>query len=286
MPKQSHRWSRDEISNIPTGKIIAMLAMFGIPVTEDGFLRDVAECHGASDIHERWATRHTITAEGFDEDFPWMAADVLWRRLAPDKTSTEQLDDMMQEGYDLNEARDPRGCLLWLVVWERLKPRFSREMRKVEDADSVFSGMQCLFNWCQDVEMELGNAAVADKAFHGHRIRYCREFCEVFPESHDIVSHMKQAVAESLFVSGKVGEAEKEFQALVEADPGDPWGYIAWGDAHAGFRGGPVNPQRAEELYRKALGIDLQEDGVIKDRIRDLRQVGRHGRSAGRPSAS
>ena len=98
VPERRGRWSSDEVGQIPTDKVIEKLAMCGIPFSPDEFRKDVAECHGSGDIHARWKGRHAITAKGWDEDFPWMAADVLWRRLVPDKVSTEAIDDLMQDG--------------------------------------------------------------------------------------------------------------------------------------------------------------------------------------------
>ena len=273
MPKTTH-WSQDEIDRFPTGRIIEVLAAVGIPITEDSFLKDVAECLGAGNIYERWKSRFTITAVGFDEDFPWMAAEVLWRRLAPHKVGTGQLDDMMQEGYELIEERNvTKGCVLWLEVWEGLKPRFTKDMRTVEAADSLFSGSQFLSNWCQDVEMELGNAALGDPAFHDRRIRYCSEFCDLFPESHEIMPNMRRAIAESLFLSGRTEDADRKFQEIVESYPASPWGYIGWGDMYAGHHGNAANDRRAEELYGKALGIDPQEDSLVRDRMKQLRHA-------------
>lgn len=270
---RQHRWGRDEVADLPTAAILDQLGWFGIFVTEEDFLRDVAESMGADDICRQWEERSSVTAKGWDVDFPWLAADVLWRRLAPDRLSNEQLDDLMQEGYARIASRDAvGGCALWLKVWEGLKPRFSPDMRKIEDAESVFSGGQLLFNWCQDFVNELGNAARADKAFHEHRLRYSREFCRQFPESHNLANNMMRAMAESLFKLGRVEETEGEFCALVDAYPGNPWSYIAWGDLHAGFFGGAANPLKAEELYRKGLGIDKKMDGMILERIRDLKK--------------
>ena len=234
--ERRHHWSQEEISQIPTGKILEKLAMCGIPISIDQVRKDVEECYGANDIYERWKERFHFAIKGFDADFPWMAADVLWRRLDPKKVSTEQLDDRMQDGYDLLERRDTRGaCLLWLTVWEDLKPRFTKDMLTLEAAKAVFHGWQRLFNWCQDLEMELGNAAINDKAFHERRIHYCREFCEFFPDEKSIVPNMKMSMAESLCESGKREEAEREFEALAGQYPEDPWVYIRWGDMYAGF---------------------------------------------------
>ena len=265
-------WSPEDIEPIPTEEIFLMLADLGIPVTEEMFLEEVAACHSAAEIYKRWKSLYVIMAEGRDADFPWMAADVLWRRLAPDKISVEMLDDMMQEGYELIEEGDPQGCHIWLEIWEVLKPRFTPEMRKVDDANSVFEGSEFLSNWCQDLEMELRDAAVHDPTFHDLRIRYCREFCEFFPEETITVPNMKRAVAESLYLSGKTDEADLEFLACVAADPKDPWNYIIWGDMYSGMEGQPSDPSRAEDLYRKALGLDPQEDKGIRERIADLRK--------------
>jgi hypothetical protein len=280
--ERRHWWSREEIAQLPTDKIIEKLLLCGIPSSQEAFLNDVGGCYGADDIYKRWKNRFTFTVKGFDADFPWMAADVLWRRLAPDKVSTEQLDDWMQDGYDLIEKRDEAGgCRLWLKVWDHLKPRFTKDMRTLKSTDSVFQGSQSLFNWCQDVEMELANAAIDDKAFHDHRIVYCREFCEYFPDENDgkdsIVRHMRQAVGESLFLSGKVEEAEREFRTLAEQHPDDPWTYIKWGDLYQrGYDAADINPfedsGRAEALYRKALEIDPQEEETVQQRLRELKR--------------
>lgn len=274
VPERRHHWSQQEISQIPTEQIGEKLALLGIPFSADQFLNDVAECRAANDIYERWKARFHIAIKGFDGDFPWMAADVLWRRLAPNKVSTEQLDDRMQDGYDRLEQRDATGaCLLWLAVWEDLKPRFTKDMRTVKDADPAFRGFQALFNWCQDLEMELGNAAVDAPAFHERRVHYCREFCEFFPDENSIVPNMKKSVAESLFLSGKREEAEQAFEGLSKEYPADPWVFIRWGDLYRGFgKEKHLDAARAEELYRKALGMDPKEDKTIRERLADLKE--------------
>lgn len=272
MKRFKNFWSPEEINLMSTKDIFLMLADLGIPVTKEQFLEDVAICYGSQEIAKRWESQYFITAEGRDRDFPWMSAGVLWQRLAPNKVSTEMLDDMMQEGYEMVEAGDSEGCLLWLDIWEELKRRFTPEMRKLEDADSVFQGSQYLFDWCQDLEQELHKAAIYDETFHDHRIRYCREFCEFFPEDESFVAQMKRSVAESLYLSGRTEEADLEFQACAEAYIKDPWSYIIWGDMYAGENGQPCNPDKAEALYRKALGIHPREDENIRVRIAALRK--------------
>jgi hypothetical protein len=49
-------------------------------------------------------------------------------------------------------------------------------MSSIEDAERVFSGTQSLYNWCQDLEMELWNAGLEDTSFFRKRLEFCREF--------------------------------------------------------------------------------------------------------------
>jgi hypothetical protein len=277
VPERKHKWYSEDVMELPTSKIIEKLVMLGIPFTQEAFLIDVHNHYGSGDICKEWEKRYTITAKGFDEDFPWMAAEVLWRRLVPDKISTMQLDDWVQDGYELTEDdASVAGCDLWLKVWENLKPRFTKDMRKVEDADEVSFKSQYLSNWIQDFDMELSNAAVdtEDKSYYDRRIIFCRECMGFFPDSIQNSISMRRGIAEALYMSGRIEEAEQEFQKLVLAYPNDPWSYAAWGDMYADVDGGIYNPEKAEELYHRGLGLQPSEDKYLEERIRDLKVVG------------
>lgn len=179
----------------------------------------------------------------------------------------EEMDGMIQEGYELIDKRDEAGaCTIWLKAWAILKTMIAPNIKSIEDAEALLDEDPYLFNWVQDLEMGLANAAIDAPPFHDTRIHYCREFIQLFPESVDIIKHMKLAVADSLFQQGKKDEAEQEYRRIVSEYPKYPWGYIHWGDFYAG-----EDDTKAEELYRKALGLDRAEDAVILERIRDLK---------------
>jgi len=189
------------------------------------------------------------------------------KRNAPISGSKDkEMNRMMQEGYDLIEDGDEVGaCTLWLKAWDILKTKISPNIKSIEDAESLFDGDEYLFNWVQDVEMGLANAAIDNPDFHNKRIKFCREFIKIFPGSVELVKHITLAIPDSLFQLGKKGEAEQEYKRIVAEYPKFPWGYIHWGDFYAG-----EDNRKAEELYRKALGMDKAQDAVILDRIRDL----------------
>jgi len=186
------------------------------------------------------------------------------------KDGSEDMNSMIQDGYALIEDRDEaEACTLWLKAWDILKTRVTPENKSIEEAEVLIDGEQYLFNWVQDLEMGLANAAIDHPDFHDQRIRYCREFIQLFPGSVEIVKHMKLALADSLFQAGKQAEAEQEYKRIVAEYPKYPWGYIHWGDFYAG-----ENNVKAEGLYREALGMEKAEDAVIYGRIRDLKGAG------------
>jgi hypothetical protein len=161
-----HHWSIEEVESLSTNAIIRKLRDFGVDFRRKQFLVDVKRFYSAEELADLWVSLFPISAVRFDRDFIWMAAIVLWRRLAPDVVNSEQLDEIMQRGYDFEEERRLKECCnLWLEVWEHLKKRFTSDMSAIEDAERVFSGTQSLYNWCHDLEMELWNAGLEDTSF-------------------------------------------------------------------------------------------------------------------------
>jgi hypothetical protein len=265
-------WRTKDVQTLDTQHIIQKLRDFGIPFDKKQFLKDVHRFYSAFDLEREWRANYDITAKGRDEDFIWMAASVLWKRLAPDVINSEQLDDMMQEGYDLITIRKyVEGCALWLKVWEYLKKRFSLEMRSIKEAEQVFSGLQSLYNWCGDLAMELYNAGYEDNTFFEKRIKYCKEFLEFFPQSNDMhVSGMIRDIAESHFALDRVEEGEKVFQELIEKFPENTWGYICWGDKYSNIRKKLYNFDKARLIYNLGLEKCTYDKEILIERIKDL----------------
>lgn len=283
-------WSYEEIRELSTDKILKKLHDFGIPMTPEQFLEDVQNAYGSIEIAERWEEQYTITAEHFDLDFPWMAAIVLWERLAPDVMSNEKLDDLIYQGYDILEYNhdEAKACTIWLEVWEHLKQRFEPDVKSIEAAAKRFDDTFELYNWCQDVELYLGDAGLENSDYYHQRITYCREFCQRFPETEEaILVNMKRADAESHFFLGKIEEGEKLFQDLVNQFPQSAWGYIGWGDMYCLKMKNiplPVDYVKAEKIYKTALKNNVDEPQVIRDRLRSLaKKTGGKGFGSSKP---
>ena len=282
-PRTRH-WNLEKVCSFSTEQIIRKLKSFGVEFGKEQFLEDIRKHYSAEDLANYWKEIYSITAKHLDQDFIWMAAVVLWERLAPeDVPSSEQLDEMMQRGYDLlnwkgrDKRREGEGCTLWWQIWEHLQKRFSPDMRSIDEAERVFSGMQSLHNWCQYLEMELGNAGRDDASFYEKKLQYCRDFCTLFPDSGRLLLHnMKRGEAESYFALGRLSQGEEAFGKLVEEFPDSAWGYIGWGDMYWLARLSDkvaLDYDKAERIYRMALERDAIDDREeVLDRLEELEE--------------
>ncbi|MGH9752260.1 MAG: SEC-C metal-binding domain-containing protein [Blastocatellia bacterium] len=270
-------WAEADVRLLPTEEIINRLQAVGVEFAEERFLFDVKRFDSAVQLANHWKSIYSVSASWFETDFIYNAAIVLWERLAPDVINSEMIDRLIEQGYDLVESNQRgAGCTIWLNVWEIMKPRFTPAMKSIDDVELVPDRWRSFANMCCDLEMELHNAGIDDRAFYERRIQFCREFCALFPESDSTILHnMKRAVAESLFAIGKPDEGERAFKALVEEFPDFAESYFGWGDMYGVFI---LNKQmqpdfdKAERIYR--LGLERVTEGqeVILERLEDLEE--------------
>lgn len=263
-------WDIDKVGAMSTEEIFKKLDTIGIQTDQDQFLQDVNKFYSASALANHWL--RPIGLDIADVDFVHYASIILWEKLAPGTINDEMLDDMIQNGYlEFEKGKSKIGCQCWLTVWEHIKPRFTSDMKSITDAESVFTGVEKLSNWTQDLEMELGDADL-----HEDRIKYCREFTEMFPESPDsIILNMKMAEAEGYFNIGQRDKAETMFSDLQKDYPVSAQVYCRWGDLFV-FRCNPdfvPDYEKAEKIYRMALDRNLDEKGDVMDRIRDMKKI-------------
>lgn len=270
-------WTEEKIQALSTATILERLAAFGIHTSTDEFARQARTEHSAIALSETWRRRFRVSARGLDDDFIWMAACVLWERLLPERPSFEMLDDRMQAGYEALEAQQTtRACDLWLAVWDGFKLHLAPAMSRVRDVDAVFEGAQAFFNWCQDLQFELGNAGLDDPRYLHARVRYTREFVAQFHAEDDqsLMGNFLRAEAEALWSLGEPAAAEERFEALTRRYPSFAWGYIGWADCFWQYPPPTPEPKdyaRAEALYRRALAVPTLEGRAdVLTRLADL----------------
>ncbi len=207
----------------------------------------------------------------------------------PKMESDEELDDLMQIGYELiSSHQTAAGCDHWLAAWEQVKKLTIPAMRRVEAFDDAYPGLlQSVFNWSQDLEMELHNAGFSNSTYFEYRIRYVREYLAQFPDDDvDRQIAFRRAEGEALWQLGRTAEAEAVYQELVTTFPDRAWGYIGWSDQHYMWRDSPADYKRAEEILRRALTRPMLDDRhSVQERLAHLLEQKKKARQEAEPAA-
>ncbi len=277
-------WTRAKVRDMDTTAIERQLSDYGVDHSRDRFLALASRTTSAWSVSEVWLEEDEVTCRGNqNEDFLGFAACELWKRWIADRPSVEMLCDWMQDGYDRVQAKDPTGaCDLWWKVWSVLLPRFDRSMTTMHSVEPVFSGMQSVFNWSQDFENELLNAAIDDTCYAEIGVTYCGQWLRQFTgESETTQINIRRTLAELAFRLGDSKRGEAMLNEVIERWPRNAWGYVALADAHSHtFRGAsslPMNLRRAEEVLKAglaAVGKKHKDRDVLEDRLRELHERG------------
>ena len=276
------RWDFRKVEALSTEEIISKLKGFGIPFEDLQFQKDVRHFLSAEELTEDWHKRFTISTTGFDDDFIWLACVALWKRLAPDVTSTDLIDDLIDKGYHCLEQRDKnsraseiKASDIWLEAWELLKQRFLPQVQSIDALDRIFRGSVVPSYWVSDLEAECYNAGRDAPEYYERRIMFCREFCQLLPDSPpSIFQEMRRAEAETYYYVNRKEEGEAAFRSLVDDYPDNVWGYIGWGDVYHWSFGRNQEPDfdQAERIYRMAIDQGLGDDDNLQERLKSLNE--------------
>ena len=245
----------------------------------------VAQCCASEEIAkaflDHWRPRPGQTE--LEGDWCWLALTVLWERWFPEVPNFERLDDAMQNGYKFRGK--PAGCDIWIDTWaDLLTLKAKARCSTLAEFDDRFGGTQSIFNWIQDFEMELGNAAIDHPKYHETRVRVCEEFLLQFDKVDELtVGNMRRAWAESLYALGDAARSDALFRGWLADDPQWGWGWIGWADLYY-FARPPQQKDlgRAEALLKLGLAIGgVRDAAYILERLADLYEdQGRHKEAA------
>jgi hypothetical protein len=208
-------WSHDKVRKMSTPEIIEKLKSMNVDFEIELFKKQAQNHISAIQLAEDHYYTQNIHAEGLDEDFIWLAMIELWNRIIPEKYNAEMIDDFMQEGYkDIEKNNYWDGIEKWEKAWDMIISIVPPHITSVRDADKFIPGLtQFIYNWCQDFEVELGNAGTKDNSYYVKRIKYCQDFRRIFPHSDEsIIKNMLRAEAESYTELGDTEAAKKLFQ--------------------------------------------------------------------------
>lgn len=270
------------VGALSTEEIISRLKEFGVLFDDLQFQQDARRFLSAEELVEEWFNRFTVRTSGFDNDFIWLACVILWKRLASDVPSADLIDDLINEGYHCLEQSDRttraaeiKASGLWLEAWELLKQRFLPQVKSVEELDRIYRGSVTLSYWVSDLDAECYNAGRDKPELYEKRIAFCREFCQLLPDSSSsYFQEMRRAEAETYYYLNRKEEGETAFKSLVEDYPYNVWSYIGWGDVYHWSFGGELTPDfdKAERIYRMAIDHGLGSDDDLQERLKSLQE--------------
>jgi tetratricopeptide (TPR) repeat protein len=177
-------------------------------------------------------------------------------------------------GYDKQENdRGEEACEMWLKAWTGiLKIMDEKNVKIIDDFDKKFRGTQSVWNWVQDVEMELGNAGYNNSKFLKARIEFTGNYLKRFPdENQNVLRNMKRAFGDSHFQLGDIKTAESLYEEWLKQDPEWGWGWIGYSDCYWLYREENKDFEKAEEILKRGLDVpqvESREDMI--DRLVDL----------------
>lgn len=276
-PHSGERWELHNVQALSTTEITDTLAEHGIDTTEASFRDRVAEVDSTMALADQWEDDHDVDASGYDQDFIWMAAEVLWERWAPDHPNREQIYDLVQEGRELREkGNDAEACEQWLTAWETIVAVTPDGITTIEAADDHLPNVLSLEAFLRSVDSDLAALAADDPAYHERRLEFCREVCTQFPDAPDeLLLNFRHFAADSLTALERLTESRSEFEALIRDYPEDPWAYKKLADSY--WLDGPDEPtiremERAAKLYQQALDAEgpLERPSTVADQLDDI----------------
>ena len=251
-------WYSDGLGGWSTEEIFTQLREYGLAIDEEIFRREGEECDEPSRLAEQWIER--VTMESGDwEDFIHFAVRELWRRFFPHRDCVEFLvEDLMNHmERDVDTPPSPltegevKAVMRDLDRLDAiLEARRQEESMSLRDLfhETFHSSPVDVSGWLVELPMELSWAGFVDEA-----VTIARRYAFLAP------STLLGDVGFILASGGRCQEALAQVEENLRNMSDDAWILIKGGDVFADCG----QPERAEELYRQALG--MAEDGHTRE---------------------
>ncbi|TFF89385.1 MAG: hypothetical protein EU548_07570, partial [Promethearchaeota archaeon] len=263
---------KEEVEVLSTGEIIKKLRRLGVEFQKEQFLKDVHRFYSASELVDKWEQQYHIKADDQELYFVWLAAVVLWERLAPNVINAESVERLILEGYDLlDELRTKEACDAWLKAWDYLKELIPSNIKEIDGIEGIIQLLYSTSDWSHDLAIYLHNAGLEDAEYYHIRIKYILEVLDRFPDSDDdYLFNMNRALAETYFLVGKEEKGEELFKKLIEYYPEHSWGYISLGDQYADIDSKRYDYEKAKSIYQLGLNKKALPKKDLSLRIKSL----------------
>ncbi|MEW6744672.1 MAG: SEC-C metal-binding domain-containing protein [Planctomycetota bacterium] len=275
--EKSGRLVLSQVRKLSTDELQAELGRLGVTLDPTSFEQETRRFLSAEQMALAIEEQAKTRLSNRDSDMLWCVLTVLWERWQTERPSLERIDDLMQEGYELEDTNNDEAgaCRIWAEVWRHvLRVMDEAKITTIEAFDELFGGSQSVFNWVQDYELALYNAAIGLPELHEQRSALCTEFLKRFGKDDDLTTqNMLRAKAESLAAVGRMEEAEAIFRPRLEEDPTWGLGWIGWSDLFSpAFARDPVmDAEKAERLLKEGLSVpNVRDREMILERLQEL----------------
>jgi len=254
--KQNHRPLLSHGRAMPDDALLTKLHALGLDADREGLLRNFPGFTSAQEMAEAMIAAAPSPIPDTQTDWVWIALTCLWERWRPDLANTEVVDDKMQAGYAALSDRDsPKACRLWLDAWRAILDIMARSgTDSLDRFDAHFGGTQSVFNWVQDLAMELHNAGLEEPQFFRERIALCETMTTRFSGGSLGIENFKTALAQSHFELGDHEAGDRLFRCWLDERPQWGGGWITWSDCYWAFAAEcNKDAARAEEILKEGL---------------------------------
>jgi len=269
---------RDDAERLSDTQLLEKLAGFGIKLDRAGLETLCQDALSAQEVASRLIGHHLSAADRGTpkSDWIWLAVLALWQRWWPAKPCLETIDDKIQEGYERLAQEPGVATDRWLDAWsDVLQLCDAAGITTIAGFDERFPLTQSLFNWNQDLEMELGNAGLDDPAKLHARITVGEEILHRFTDCDQLVAeNWRRAIAETWFWLGETSKGDQLYRGWLDADPQWGYGWIGWASAYMPppGKGALTDHQRAEDLLRQGYAVSGVRD---RDAVSEWLQLAR-----------
>lgn len=130
-----------------------------------------------------------------------------------------------------------------------------------------------MFNWVQDLDIELWNAGIDDPQFLTTRISFCEEMLKRFGDDGEDLRNQntRRALAESYASLGHADTVDALYTHWLNNDSSWGWGWIGWSDCYDFALKDNKNLEKSEQILRQGLSVqNVCDRNDILARLADL----------------
>ena len=270
-----------DVRNMSDEGILDKLNSFDLRISKE-IMSELCIKHISAESLAMWLEKDR-KLKNFNEDWTWLGIRVLWERWFPEIQNLEMLDDKMQKGYELLTDSTNHRLLerininvleVWGETWDDIKNMMDKHgISDIKSFDNVFGGLQSIFNWSMDYDMELENAIVENLEFAQTRIDFCTEYIERYKDKNEHnIKEMMRTIARIYFRIGNADFGEQLLSKYLKDDPKWGWGWIEWSDQYSLYEdNGIKDTDKSIGILKQGLDVnELNDRGDVLERLHDI----------------